>query len=97
MEICICVNDVKQTFIKKFVVLLNLLLVLSHQHLEKYNKITFRYTTLIILLYFSKFYATCVSNSALFSFGVKYPNTPIGILFDLFRYAFPCFIKSSKL
>ena len=42
-------------------------------------------------------YATANSSSALFSFGVKYPNTAIGILFDLFKYAFPCFIKSSKL
>ena len=42
-------------------------------------------------------YATANSNSALFSFGVKYPITAIGILFDLFKYAFPCFIKSSKL
>ena len=42
-------------------------------------------------------YATANSNSALFSFGVKYPNTAIGMLFDLFKYAFPCFIKSSRL
>ncbi len=34
---CICVNDVKQTFIKN-VVPLNLLLVLSHQYLQKYIK-----------------------------------------------------------
>ena len=45
----------------------------------------------------SIYYAATNSNSALFSFGVKYPNTAIGILFDLFKYAFPCFIKSSKL
>ena len=44
-----------------------------------------------------RLYATTNSNSALFSFGVKYPNTAIGMLFDLFKYAFPCFIKSSRL
>ncbi len=36
-------------------------------------------------------------NSALFSFGVKYPKTAIGILLDLFKYAAPCFLKSSML
>ncbi len=44
-----------------------------------------------------RLYATANSNSALFSFGVRYPNTAIGMLFDLFKYAFPCLIKSSKL
>ena len=39
----------------------------------------------------------CFFYSSLFSFGVKYPNTAIGILFDLFKYAAPCFLKSSKL
>ena len=36
--LCICVNDVKQSFIKKIVVSLNLLLVLSHKYLQKYIK-----------------------------------------------------------
>ena len=67
VNLCIYVNDVKQSFIKNCSIL------------------NFR------------LYATANSNSALFSFGVRYPNTAIGMLFDLFKYAFPCLIKSSKL
>ena len=44
-----------------------------------------------------KFYAATLSSSALFSFGVKYPNTAIGILFGLFKYVFTAFSLVFKL
>ena len=87
---CICVNDVKQTFIKKCSTIEFIIGAIAPV-LTKIYKINF--------IHFCKFnfYATANSSSALFSFGVKYPNTAIGILFDLFKYALPCFIKSSRL
>ena len=79
------------TFYKKNCSIIEFIIGVIAQVLTKIYKINF--------IHFCKFnfYATANSSSALFSFGVKYPNTAIGMLFDLFKYAFPCLIKSSRL
>ena len=54
---CICVNDVKQNFIKKFIVLLNLLFGdIVSTYLQKYIKfILYIFVSLYIMLCYSQF------------------------------------------
>ena len=53
---------------------------------NSYRKIVVSLILVFMLSHqYLKFYAATISSSALFSFGVKYPNTAIGILFGLFK------------